>query len=98
MKGDLRCVDGRLMRHDPQSDDPYLETDRGECPDCAGEGCEAIRRHAETHCECCGEKVTSYPNGCPLCSAPQCCQRCCRDEYEGRKVVEKYGLPDGLVP
>jgi hypothetical protein len=39
MKGDLRCVDGRLMRHDPQSDDPDLETDIGECPDCSGEGC-----------------------------------------------------------
>lgn len=34
-----RCEDGRLMRHDPQSDDPYLETDRGKCPDCDGKGC-----------------------------------------------------------
>lgn len=34
MKGDLRCVDGRLFRHDPQHDDPYLETDVGECPEC----------------------------------------------------------------
>ena len=40
MKGDLRCVDGRLMRHDPQMDDPDLETDRGVCPDCDGRGCE----------------------------------------------------------
>lgn len=40
MKGDLRCVDGRAMRHDPQPDDPYLETDRGVCPDCGGTGCE----------------------------------------------------------
>ena len=40
MKGDLRCVDGRAMRHDPQPDDPYLETDRGVCPDCNGHGCE----------------------------------------------------------
>lgn len=40
MKGDTRCVDGRLMRHDPQDDDPSLETDRGVCPDCDGEGCE----------------------------------------------------------
>jgi hypothetical protein len=39
MKGDLRCVDGRLMRHDPQQDDPDLETDIGECPDCSGAGC-----------------------------------------------------------
>ncbi len=34
-----RCEDGRRMRHDPMPDDPYLETDCGRCPDCAGEGC-----------------------------------------------------------
>jgi hypothetical protein len=39
MKGDLRCVGGRIMRHDPQFDDPELETDIGECPDCSGDGC-----------------------------------------------------------
>lgn len=39
MKGDLRCIDGRLWRHDPQYDDPDLETDVGECPECSGEGC-----------------------------------------------------------
>lgn len=39
MNGDLYCVDGRLCRHDPQPDDPDLMTDRGECPDCSGEGC-----------------------------------------------------------
>lgn len=38
MKGDIRCVDGRLMRHDPQHDDPELETDVGRCPDCDGNG------------------------------------------------------------
>ena len=38
MKGDLRCIEGRLMRHDPQDDDPYLETDVGECPGCSGDG------------------------------------------------------------
>ena len=40
MKGDTRCVDGRLMRHDPQFDDPELETDRGQCPECEGRGCD----------------------------------------------------------
>lgn len=40
MKGDKRCVEGRLLRHDPQFDDPYLETDVGQCPDCGGAGCE----------------------------------------------------------
>ena len=39
MKGDLRCIEGRLWRHDPQSDDPDLETDIGGCPDCSGDGC-----------------------------------------------------------
>lgn len=39
MKGDFRCVEGRLFRHDPQYDDPYLETDAGKCPDCSGDGC-----------------------------------------------------------
>lgn len=36
----LTCVDGRLMRSDPQPDDPYLQTDMGKCPDCDGRGCE----------------------------------------------------------
>jgi len=36
MKGDIRCVGGRLMRHDPQFDDPDLETDIGECQECEG--------------------------------------------------------------
>ncbi len=34
-----RCEDGRLMRHDPMPDDPYLETDIGKCPECEGHGC-----------------------------------------------------------
>ena len=38
MKGDLRCIEGRLFRHDPQWDDPDLETDVRECPDCSGDG------------------------------------------------------------
>ena len=39
MKGELRCIDGRIFRHDPQSDDPDFETDIGTCPDCSGDGC-----------------------------------------------------------
>lgn len=35
-----RCIDGRIMRHDPQRDDPELETDIGECPICSGQGCD----------------------------------------------------------
>lgn len=40
MRGDLRCIEGRLWRHDPQPDDPDLETDVGQCPDCSGDGCD----------------------------------------------------------
>lgn len=32
-RGDTRCVEGRIMRHDPFFDDPDLETDVGACPD-----------------------------------------------------------------
>lgn len=35
-----RCLDGRTMRHDPQPDDPSLETDIGQCEECDGDGCE----------------------------------------------------------
>jgi hypothetical protein len=35
----VRCLEGRLLRHDPQFDDPDLETDIGECPACRGKGC-----------------------------------------------------------
>lgn len=34
-----RCVEGRLFRHDPQYDDPDLETDIGQCDLCEGVGC-----------------------------------------------------------
>lgn len=40
MKGDLRCIEGRLWRYDPQHDDPNLETEIGQCPDCSGDGCD----------------------------------------------------------
>jgi hypothetical protein len=36
----VRCLEGRLWRHDPQIDDPDLETDVGACPDCQGAGCD----------------------------------------------------------
>lgn len=54
-ESNTRCVEGRLLRHDPQPDDPELMTDRGECPDCEGKGCperdeipECVWRHADT--------------------------------------------------
>jgi hypothetical protein len=40
MMSETRCVEGRCMRHDPQLDDPYFETDIGECAECGGKGCE----------------------------------------------------------
>lgn len=50
MRGEHFCIDGRLMRHDPQPDDPEMMTDRGQCPDCSGDGCgdepgEAVSKH-----------------------------------------------------
>ena len=45
-----RCVDGRVMRHDPQPDDPDLETDIGKCEECDGKGC------IDTCCDCCGKR------------------------------------------
>ena len=50
-KGDTRCVDGQLWRHDPQHDDPYLETYMGTCPECDGAGCESMRLREERHQE-----------------------------------------------
>lgn len=50
MKGETRCVDGRLYRHDPQYDDPCFETDLGDCPECNGLGCR--------ECDVCGNMVS----------------------------------------
>lgn len=59
MKGDIRCIDGRSFRHDPQHDDPELETDVGQCPECEGAGCEKLHREAAE--KIAGERiVTSY--------------------------------------
>lgn len=43
-----RCVDGRTMRHDPQPDDPGLETDIGQCEECSGDGCDALEAKCAT--------------------------------------------------
>ena len=53
MRGDIRCVEGTLYRHDPQWDDPDLETAIGQCPDCSGQGCgdedgEAVPKHGRS--------------------------------------------------
>ncbi len=59
MKGDTRCVEGRLMRHDPQFDDPDLETDIGECPECEGKG-HNCADCAASHAEECWEDYAPY--------------------------------------
>lgn len=69
MKGDTRCVDGRLWRHDPQDDDPYLETDIGQCPECEGKGCAVSKPVLYTADDLCwteDEKITfrrEWPDG-----------------------------------
>lgn len=47
--GPCRCVDGQVMRHDPQLDDPYLETDIGKCEECNGFGCERLATEEEKY-------------------------------------------------
>jgi hypothetical protein len=44
MKGNIRCFEGSLWRHDPQPDDPELETRVGKCQDCDGIGCDELDR------------------------------------------------------
>jgi hypothetical protein len=57
-----RCIDGRTMRHDPQPDDPGLETDIGRCEECGGKGCDVVHREAAE--KIAGEKIVTefvYP-------------------------------------
>jgi hypothetical protein len=56
-----RCVEGRVYRHDPQHDDPDLETDIGICNECGGRGC-------KEPCPYCTGVQTSLPgNACENC-------------------------------
>ena len=38
---------------------------------------QSLASEGKDACEHCGSGATSYPNGCPGCGAPVCCQRCC---------------------
>jgi hypothetical protein len=70
MKGDLRCIDGTLWRHDPQYDDPDHEVSRGTCPECRGKGCESehdLLRQAFDDAE--KKPQPPYPN----CRTPELC-------------------------
>jgi len=45
------------MRHNPQADDPYLQTDRGVCPNCNGRGCEPPKVETVTRNETTGDRA-----------------------------------------
>lgn len=49
MKDDIRCVNGRLMRHSPKYDDPDLEIDCGPCPECVSEKSDNLRTPPDRH-------------------------------------------------
>lgn len=79
---DTRCVDGRTMRHDPQHDDPGLETDIGQCEECSGKGC--------VTCERCGcTAPDAADDGDSLCGdcasdrAEAAYERHCEDFHDG---------------
>lgn len=73
-----RCVEGRLWRHDPQHDDPDLETDVGQCPECNGKGCACLDCGGiGTVCLCCDQTIDDCDCGadqepcpCPTCGGP----------------------------
>ena len=49
----------------------------------AEEAEEKDRGGNEDRCETCGSRISFYRMGCPLCGAPQCCQRCCKEGGSG---------------
>lgn len=43
------------------------------------------------NCKCeCGEVLSSYPNGCPTCGAPVCCNKCCREDVVEYSMVMTF--------
>lgn len=89
MKGDLRCVSGRLMRHDPQFDDPELETDVGECPECMGKGdncADCAAQHAEEHWD---DFATNGPGTAIRRAVLHLCTRCADNRRD--KWLETHG-------
>jgi hypothetical protein len=73
-----RCVEGRTMRHDPQHDDPELETDIGQCEECDGKGC--------VTCEECGAIGSDGDSLCDDCEqnrAEAAWERHCEDFHDG---------------
>lgn len=52
MRGDTRCIDGRVYEHRPQQDDPDLEVVIGQCPECDGEGCDRATAEPIEEADC----------------------------------------------
>lgn len=77
MKGDIRCFEGYLWRHDPQPDDPDLETKIGPCPGCYAcepsdedEWCDTCQNLGIVDCHCGGDLCVCLNYGekpCPDC-------------------------------
>jgi hypothetical protein len=75
----VRCVDGRAMRHDPQPDDPYLETDIGRCEECEGAGC--------GECDACGYTV-GHLNKTMYCGIEtRACDKCMDDDLGAEQAA-----------
>jgi hypothetical protein len=51
-----------------------------------------------TKCDNCGSVATNYPMGCPLCGAPVCCEKCCREIVTPAPPLaqgpDPFALPD----
>lgn len=55
----------------------------------------SLRADLSNRCEECGAKLSSYPNGCPTCGAPVCCQQCCKIEHLRADLKRVEGERDG---
>lgn len=92
-----RCVDGRVMRHDPPS-----ETDIGQCEECRGAGCDRERMekllaeffepaHGDV-CESCGQAAPdASDDGEGICA--DCAQNRAEAAYE--RQCEAFHGGDG---
>jgi hypothetical protein len=69
-----RCVDGRLMQHDPRTDNHYRETDVGQCPKCEGDGC--------GECDVCGRRAP-LTKCWPMGIETHACDECRGEENTG---------------
>ena len=49
-----------------------------------------LRAQLANRCDDCGSKLSSYPNGCPTCGAPECCQSCCKINHLRAELDERW--------